>query len=163
MTRTKSLFICTVAASALVWMMSGAGSAQSSDSVIGTWKVNVAKSSFSPGPGFKSGTVTYTAVGDGVKVAVEGVGGNGEAINWGFTANYDGKEVPVTGNNPDADSASLKRIDAKTAEISYKKGGKPTLTSTRVLSADGRTVTVTVKGTNAKGQAVNNVLVLEKA
>jgi hypothetical protein len=48
-------------------------------------------------------------------------------------------------------------------ETTYKKGGKVTVVNVRTVSADGKTLTVTVKGTNAQGQAVNHALVLEKS
>ena len=161
MRRLMTLSLCAMAATALFSLTSGVGFAQASDPVMGTWTFNPAKSTFTPGPGFKTGTVTYALGTPGIKVSVEAVTANGEKLQWGFAGDYDGKEYPVTGN-PDADLVVLKRIDTRTTEASYKKAGKPTLTSTRVLSADGKTLTVTVKGTNAKGETVNNVLVFDK-
>ncbi len=155
--------ITTIAiAGLLVAALSGAAIAQTPDPVIGAWKINLAKSKYSPGPAPKSLTLTYTAAGQGVKVVVDGVGGDGSKTHFEYTANYDGKDYPVTGN-PDADTAALKRVSATTVEIANKKGGKPTTASTRVLSADGKTLTVTTMGTDAQGQKVNNVQVFEKA
>jgi hypothetical protein len=57
---------------------------------------------------------------------------------------------------------SLKRIDARTVERTNKKDGKVNVTITYVVSQDGKTMTATVKGTNAQGQPVNNVAVWEK-
>ena len=71
---------------------------------------------------------------------------------------YDGKERAVTGD-PDADMLTLKRVDANTTEFTEKKAGKVVLTGTRVVSKDGKTLTITTKGTNAKGQKVDNVTV----
>ena len=60
------------------------------------------------------------------------------------------------------DALSLKRIDASTVEFTQKKAGKVVATGTRVISKDGKVMTITTKGTNAKGQAVNDVQVFEK-
>ena len=57
----------------------------------------------------------------------------------------------MTGS-PDADTVSLKRINPSTVESSYKKGGKVTLVNTRTVAADGKTMTVTVRGTKPRGR-----------
>ncbi|MCA1583949.1 MAG: hypothetical protein LC791_03955 [Acidobacteria bacterium] len=82
-------------------------------------------------------------------------------MHWEYTANFDGKPYPVTGN-PDGDMVVAKRVSANTIETSYTLKGKPTTVNTRVVSADGKTLTVTTTGTNAQGQKVNNVQVFEK-
>ena len=78
-----------------------------------------------------------------------------------YTANYDGKPYPITGSAT-ADTVTLKRVDANTSERTDSKGGKVVQTFIRAVSNDGKTMTVTIKGTNAQGQAVNNVVVFEK-
>jgi hypothetical protein len=130
-------------------------------SEVGTWKLNVAKSIYSPGPAPKSQTVVFTAVGPGVTVAVEAIAADGSKTTQSYTANYDGRDVPITGSTT-ADTVSLKRINANTVERTDKKAGKIVQTLTRVVSANGKTMTITTKGTNAEGKAVNNIAVLEK-
>ncbi|MDA1095324.1 MAG: hypothetical protein O3A25_18990 [Acidobacteria bacterium] len=78
-----------------------------------------------------------------------------------YTANYDGKDVPVTGVAT-VDTTSLKRINVNTWVQTRKKGGKVVVTLTDVVSADGKSMTVTFKGTNAQGQAFTNVAVFDK-
>ena len=136
-------------------------SAQASDARIGTWKLNVEKSKYSPGPAPKNETVKIEASGQGEKATAEGVNAAGTATMTQYTANFDGKDYPLTGSQ-NVDTVSLKRIDARTTERTNKKGGKVVTTSTQVVSPDGKTVTVTTKGTNAQGQAVDNVVVWEK-
>ena len=130
-------------------------------SEIGTWKLNVAKSTYSPGPAPKSITVVFAAAGQGVKLSAEGVNGDGSKFAVTYTANYDGKDVPVTGSAT-VDAVSLKRINATTVEETRKKGGKVVVTFTRVVSADGKSLTITGKGTNPQGQAFTNVELYEK-
>lgn len=135
--------------------------AQVSKGIEGTWKLNVAKSTFSPGPAPKSMTLTYSAIGaDGMKIVVDLTPATGAAQHWEMTGAYDGKEHPVKGN-PAADTISIKRIDERTAESTFRKAGKVTAVNTRVLSADGKTLTVTSKGTTEDGKPRNDVQVFE--
>ena len=133
-----------------------------SDPQVGLWKINLAKSTYSPGPPPKSATTRIEAAGAGTKVVVDQVAGDGTVRHWEFTANYDGKDSPVTGNNPDADVLARSRINATTVQTISKKGGKVTTTQTSAVSSDGKTRTVTTKGVNGSGQQVNNVAVYEK-
>jgi hypothetical protein len=142
--------------------MADVGVAQEPVPGLGTWRLNVAQSKYSPGPTPKSGTVTFTAVGQGVKAVVDLVGTDGSKIHWEYTAPLDGKPAPVTGN-PDGDMVMAKRTNPNTIETSYTLKGKPTTVNTRVVSADGKTLTVTSTGTNAQGQKVNNHQVFEKS
>jgi len=135
--------------------------AQARDPRIGTWKLNVAKSKFSPGPAPQSLTVKVELAGKGEKATTEFVNSDGTRTTVQYTANFDGKDYPLTGSQV-ADTVSLKRIDARTTDRTDKKGGKVAQTLRRVVSQDGKTMTVTVKGTNAQGQKVNNVVVFDK-
>lgn len=131
------------------------------DPAVGSWKLNVSKSTYSPGPAPKSQTVTITAVANGIKVNAKGVDGDGKATSTEYTARYDGKDVPVLFNLV-FDSTSLKRIDANTSELQRKKAGKVVQTARRVISADGRTMTITTTGLDEKGRTVHNVAVYDK-
>ena len=134
--------------------------AQAPDPAVGKWNLNVAKSKFSPGPAPKSTTATISA-GAAYKVVVEAVTADGAKVNWEYSANFDGKPHPVKGN-PDGDMVVAKRVNAATVETSYTLKGKPTTSNSRVVSADGKTMTVTSTGTNAQGQKINNVQVFER-
>ncbi len=90
----------------------------------------------------------------------DGVDAEGQPTHTEYTANYDGKDNPITGSAI-ADTVSLKRIDARTTQRTDKRGGKVVQTLTRKMSAD--VFTVTVKGTDAKGQPVNDVLVFARS
>lgn len=136
-------------------------SAQAADPLVGTWKLNAEKSKYSPGPPQKGGTVRFEAAGEGIKVTADFQDADGATSHTEYTGNYDGKDYPLTGS-ASADTVSLKRIDANTTERTDKKDGKVVATFTRKVSNDGKTLTVTHKGTNAKGEPVNNLLVLEK-
>lgn len=128
---------------------------------LGTWKLNVAKSKFSPGPAPKALSVTFSAAGQGVKAVIDGAAPDGTKIHWEYTANFDGKPYPVTGNG-DGDMVVMKRVEPNTIETAYTLKGKPTVVNRRTVSADGKTLTVTSTGTNAQGQKVNNMQVFER-
>lgn len=149
----KRLFTAAI----LIGIVSGAALAQSSDPLVGNWKLNVEKSK-----GAKSGGTRIEAVGQGVRFTVDFVGTDGTVSHWAFTGNYDGKDNPATGNSPYGNVAALTRVDAKTIRITSKQDGKVMTTSTIVLSADGKTRTTTTKGTNVKGQPVDVVSFYEK-
>ena len=131
------------------------------DPRMGTWKLDVAKSKFSPGPAPQDLTLKVEPSGQGEKATPEFVNADGTRTTTQYTANFDGKDYPLTGSQT-ADTVSLKRIDARTTDRTDKKGGKVAQTLRRVVSPDGKTMTVTVKGTNAQGQAVNNIVVFQK-
>ncbi|MGB2887414.1 MAG: hypothetical protein WBC04_06955 [Candidatus Acidiferrales bacterium] len=135
-----------------------------SDPVIGTWKLNLAKSKFDPGPPPKSQMRTYEAQGDAVKLSVEGTAADGSTVAYGYIASEDGKDYPITGSGvpSGADSVAVKRINANAVELTLKKDGKAIETARRVVSKDGKLLTINVKGTNAKGQPFNNVVVFDK-
>ena len=152
----------TMVLAAGLLMVAVLATAQSKDPFVGTWRLNLAKSTYSPGPAPKSTTSTYEAAGQGYKVSVKTEPASGPAQQWSYTSNLDGKDSPITGNNPNADTIAVKRIDANTLEIVTKKGGKVTTTQKNVVAPDGKTRTVTTTGTDAQGQKVNNVAVYEK-
>ena len=130
---------------------------QTTEPIVGTWKLDPAKSTYKPGPAPKSNTVVIEAAGKGIKVAVDTVNADGSPLKWGFTSLRDGKEeAPVTGN-PMFDTVTATRESANAGTNVYKKGGKVVMTTKGAIAADGKSMTLTSTGTDAKGQAVNNV------
>jgi hypothetical protein len=134
--------------------LSAAAGAQT-DPMVGTWRLDVAKSTFKPGPPPKSATVVIDAAGKGIKVAVDAVTADGP-MKWGYTSNRDGKDSPVTGN-PNYDTANVTQTSQNEATIVYKKAGKTVATLKTSVSKDGKTLTTTTDGTDSKGQAMHNV------
>ena len=132
------------------------------DPRIGTWKINFEKSRFNPGPPPKSMTVRFEPYGnDGVKVTIDTVEANGEVTKHQYAANYDGKDYPVSGD-PGRDTVALKRIDLYTLEYTNKRAGKVINSYREVTAKDGKSRTITQKGTSSRGVAVDNVLVYDR-
>ena len=137
------------------------GFAQSSSSA-GTWKLNLAKSKYSPGPPPRSSTLTFKVEGQTLTAVTEGIDAQGnptKVVHGPYV--YDGKSYPVTGARA-YDAASYRIVNDSTDEITRTKTGKVVQTVAEVLSADARTLTFTTTGVNANGQQINNVAVYEK-
>ncbi len=127
---------------------------------MGTWKLNEAKSKFAPGAP-KNNTVVYEAAGDNIKVTVDGVDAQGKPTHNEWTGKFDGKDYPLVGD-PAADTRAYKKISDHKIELTNKKDGKVTATGTVVVSADGKTRTVTVSATDAAGKKVRYTGVYDK-
>jgi hypothetical protein len=127
---------------------------------IGTWKLNETKSKIVPGTP-KNMTVTYAAAGDSIKGTIDGVDGRGKPTHNEWTGKFDGKDYPVTGD-PNSDTRAIKQIDEHNYDLTVKKGSKVTMTGKAVISADGKTRTVTISGTDASGKKVTSTAVYDK-
>src|SRR5712691_13471362 len=147
--KRKTVLIWIKLAVALV--LAGTLLAQAQESLFGTWKMNAAKSKYSPGPLPKSNIAKWEAFQGGVKLTVDVVPANGETQHYESSGKFDGKDNPVKGNNPDADTLAFSKIDARTYESVAKKGGKTTLTGRIVVAADGKTRITTQTGKDGQG------------
>jgi hypothetical protein len=154
-TQLKTILLGAVLAAGVV---SAAGAA---DPVVGTWTLNVAKSTFSPGPAPKSQTRTYSVDADGVSVSVTGALADGTAISQESTFKYDGRAYAMKGA-ADYDAISLKQVNANTVKSTMMKAGKTVGTTTRTVSANGKVLTMSTKGTDANGKTYENIAVYDK-
>jgi hypothetical protein len=135
--------------------------AQATAPLYGTWKLNIAKSKYHPGPPPKSITATYEPSEGGIKALYDGIDPEGKPIHGEFTAQFDGKDYPVTGD-PTRDTIAIKKTDEYHFTHTIKKDGKVTLTGHSIISRDGKVRTLTFIGIDAKGQKVNNSAVYDK-
>jgi hypothetical protein len=137
-----------------------------SNPAFGTWKMNTEKSKYIPGPMPQSLTQTEEAAGDGVKGGAEGIAADGTHFAWSYTANYDGKDNPISGTGAPsgADTIAVKRSAAMPnyTEARFKKDGKVVMLGQTVVSADGKTKTITAKGTDPNGKSVRRKIVFDK-
>jgi hypothetical protein len=148
----RRFFIIGLLATAFA-VFSATAQGQATDPWVGTWKTNLAKSTFSPGPTPKvAATVKLdSAPGGGLKLTIDGADAEGKPTHTESVSTFDGKDTPVDG------APAL-----NTTEAQGKVGGKPTVTTRVVVSADGKTMTATQNGQDIKGQAIKNVIVLER-
>ncbi len=131
---------------------------------IGTWRLNIAKSKYSSGPAPRSQTQTYETHGNGMKVSSEGTAADGSRIAWSYTANFDGKDYPISGTGAPngADIVAIRRINTNTYEATFKKGAKVVGIGRDEVSKDGKVKTVAATGTDASGKSLTRELVWDK-
>jgi hypothetical protein len=150
-----------VAGSLLALALTPVDAKSTADPVVATWKLNVAKSRFDPGPGWRSQTRTYRATRTGLKVSWSGIGAKGETMKVSYTVAYDGKDYPMRGS-ANYDTLNAIRIDALTAKSEEKRDGKVVGIAIRKVSPDGKVLTITDEGTNRKGEKFSQVLVFDR-
>jgi hypothetical protein len=153
--------LCTLA---LVCFALPAALLAADNPVLGTWKLNLEKSKFPAGMAPKNLTRTVTADGDNVKYAFEGQGADGSSVNYSFTLKYDGKDVEISGTGAPmgVDHVAITRVNSHQFSASLKKGDKEMAKSTAVVAHDGKTSTVTTKGTGADGKPFHTSSVYDK-
>jgi hypothetical protein len=127
---------------------------------MGSWKLNEAKSKLGSGAA-KNTMVVYEAAGDSIKVTVDGIDNDGKPAHNEWTGKFDGKDYPLTGD-PTADTRSYRQVNAHTLAFTNKMGGKVTMTGRIMVSADGKSRTVTTHATDAKGKKVTVIGVYDK-
>jgi len=143
----------------LVACIVGAVVCLGADTLIGTWKLNEAKSKISGGP--KNTTVVYEAAADSVKVTTDGTDSEGKPSHSEWTGKFDGKDYPVTGDS-NTDTRSYTKVNERTVTFANKKGDKVTISGRVVVSPDGKSRTVSINGTDAKGNKFTSIAVYDK-
>ena len=151
---------------AVITLLAVAGSSAvraQSNPLVGTWKLNLTKSKYDPGPMPKSLTRTVEAEWRRREIYFRRSRCGRNSISYGFSATFDGKDNPVTGSMPSgADTISAKRIDAHHYVATLKKGGKEVGISKVTVSKDGKVTTVDATGTAASGAKEHDVQVYDK-
>jgi hypothetical protein len=127
--------------------------------LLGTWKLIVSQSKYIPGPPPRSQTRTYGLYEGGVKVVIKSTLANGESSTIEYPANEDGKDYPITGTESSLDAISLEKSGDHAAKAVLKHAGKDMAVAERIISPDGKTMTITYK---ANDSSVNNKAVYEK-
>lgn len=139
----------------------GADAQSAEDPVLGTWRLNVARSTFTPGPGWQSQTRTYRAIPAGVAVEWTGVDAAGARMQVSYIYAYDGRDYPMVGS-ASYDTLNAVRIDARTVRSEEKRAGVVVGVAVRSVSPDGRVLTITDEGTNRSGRAFSQILVFDR-
>ncbi len=133
-----------------------------SDPFVGRWVMNVRKSKYPPGGCPKSMVIEMETAGRGVHYRSTTTYADGRSANSEYVAEYDGRQVVVAGSRGLMLPVSLKRVDSNTVVAYYTEGLQVVATSRRVVSKDGRTMTITTSSRDRSGKSVTNVGVYEK-
>jgi hypothetical protein len=124
----------------------------------GTWKLNLEKSRFNPGPPFRNFTLTFTA--DGTR-KLDLIGANGQPLKVSLPWS-DGREVAVTATGGLEKATAISKIRGKTFHDTWKENGKIIERVHGIVSSDGRTLTIKVDGTDMQDRVFHNQLIFEK-
>jgi len=143
---------------ALFPALSFAQAASEDNPLLGTWRLLVEKSRYNPGPPPQRQTRTYEAAPQGLKTTIRTVDADGQSTVVEYTANYDSIEYHVSGSATTSGIA-LTKVDPYTAEATLTHAGHVIGHATRVVSKDGKTMTITFRDTQG---AVHNVAVYER-
>jgi len=130
------------------------------DPFVGTWKLDTAKTKYTTGTPPKSQTVTIKEAGTDLDVNVTGTAGDGSPITSHYTVPAGGGAGKII-SSP-YDGVNSKRTSPSERSVDYSKGGKVVYKTASKLSADGKTLTVKAKGTNAMGQSVEGTNIYTK-
>jgi len=131
------------------------------DPVVGTWKLNLAKSTFAGIPALKSQIRTYSRSAPDLTLKMKTVSADGKETTTQTTYKLNGKDYPSMGNL-DFDSLSGIPIDTNTAEFTLKRTGKPVGKIRRAVSNDGRTLTINFVLKDANGVQTSALTVFDK-
>lgn len=156
-TRTILLGVITIAFLTLPSTLLG----QTQPAWAGTWKLNLAKSKYSPGPGPKSSTTKVEPWENGLMATTDTVTAQGETRHIEVKGKFNVVDNPVTGD-PNVDTQAFRRAGGRSYVVVSKKGGQETTTTRVSISEDGKTRTTLTTGKNAQGQAVNNTAVYDR-
>jgi len=147
----------------LAFVLNATLMAQSSrDPNFGTWKLNVEKSIYKPGPAPRSEVATFTQSGSSIKLTVDRIEADGKPVHIEWVGKFDGRFYPSQGDAT-SDERSYRKVDDYTYELVNKKDGKVVRRGTSVYSRDGKTRTNTMSGTNALGQRIHNIQVYDRS
>src|SRR6476660_3130969 len=153
MKRKMTLLILLISAIAASLCFAG------DDSFMGTWKLNESKSTIPAGMP-KNNTVVYAQTGDDVTITVDGVDA-GKAVHHVWTGKFDGKDYAAKGSDMH-NSRAYTKVDANTITYKVKKDGKDVGNGKVVISADGKSRTVTETDMGKDGKEATTTAVYDK-
>jgi hypothetical protein len=131
------------------------------DPIIGTWKLNLSRSKYIPGPAPRSQTRTYRQTAAGIFVTIETVDAQGRTVPpIEFAERYDGKDYPVKGSSI-GDAVALTRVNNYLSEATLKHAGMVVATTRRIITDDGKTLMLIYREISNE-HPVDNVIVYER-
>ena len=154
-----------LAAVAVLALATGSAAQSKDDPSLGTWKLNVAKSKFTPGPPIKGDTRSYEVNDEGwLLVTTETIQPDGKHTGVRFAAKFDGKAYPQIGRfAPTVTLITYEPVDKLTLKYTQRDtSGKVLSTNTRTVSTDSKTMTIEQRSTDANGRPVVNVELFER-
>jgi len=133
------------------------------DPFAGVWQLNPQKSKYPGATCPRRMVIVMACASNGVRYRSETTYADGHASRSEYTASYDGKEAIVMGSGGLLLPVSLKRLDTDTVVASYMRGMQVVATSRRVVSRDGRLMTITTISPDKSGKKTTTIGVYEKS
>ena len=137
------------------------GAKEYNNPLLGTWRLNVGKCTYSPGPPPKSQTICFERVDNGLKVSTTVYEADGSTTLTHYVAMYDGAFHPVTGLDG-VDMIRMYRIDELTDGRIDRRNGVVNGHRLRTVAADRQSYSVLGSGTRATGVAFTYTLHYDK-
>jgi hypothetical protein len=138
------------------------GVASAADEWLGTWKLNPAKSKFSPpelAP--KSQTIVREGVEGGLKTVVDEVNAEGKPVKIEYSVKYGNIDLPWT-TSAEADTIVLQRLDDEYIQTTWKLKGEVMLLESTLVSKDRKTLTTTLSGKDTQGRKIHHVMIYDR-
>jgi len=139
------------------------------DPFVGTWKLDTERSKFAPGaPRFILAAIQIESAGNYLKSTASGADGKGISSDFTFSCQLDGTPCKVTPSTKPmrgasaVDTITLKRVDSNIIIATGTKNGDSVYSDRRVVSADGKTMTVVRYGTTPEGKRYESTIVLHR-
>jgi hypothetical protein len=139
----------------------GSGSQESIDPFLGTWQLDPSQSQYEFGQPPQSGLYRIEPEGTSLKFTAEWVTADGQPGQVVYYAIPDGQDHP-SGHPTVADTIATTQVSARQMDTVSKKDGRIVAVANRVLSPDGRTMTVTQSGTTPQGQPYRDVAIYQE-
>lgn len=146
---------------AVILVLAVATIAMAADPFVGTWKLNLAKSTFNLYPAPKSGGMTIAAQDNGIKLVGDTIEADGKPSHLERICKFDGKECRATGS-PVGLTMLMTKVDTNSINVVLRLEGKEIGVGKMVVSKDGKMLTNTQKGKNAQGQDESNTIIWDK-
>jgi hypothetical protein len=140
-----------------------ADSLLAADPFAGTWKLNVAKSTFAGplGPAPIEGTLVRRDQGDQWIETAKIVPADGSPISYKLTVARTGGELKLLEGALPPGVLAKRKADSRSAYFTITLG-KATATEHDVVSKDGKTLTMTYEGTDAGGKHWDRVEIFDR-
>ena len=128
---------------------------------LGTWKLNGEKSKLEGSGIGSNATARLEPDGSGFKASVEAPSPEGQSISYTYQLTLDSKPIKVAGA-AQFDEIASSRVNDRVFTATAKKNGQVVYSDRRALSRDGKTITITRKGTNPQGHRYTATIVFDK-
>lgn len=126
----------------------------STDPFVGNWKLDVQRSRYPGDTCPRSMVIEMRTAERGIRYQSNARYRNGSVTHAEYTAAYDGKQAIVMGARGMLLPVSLKRINTRTVVASYLRGFEVVAVSRRVVSEDGRSMTIRTTSRDKTGKIV---------